>query len=384
MMISHRYLILSLIFAGLLAGGANGGVVHTLDGKTFEGRVSFDPQTMVLVSPKNGPDAHIDPATILDAVFVDHPSSVALHCGILMIDGSIIAADEIRKADDSTLEFRSQAADIKVPLSKVARVIFRPVPPSQWAKAVSGHFGALLDAGDLFEGEFKGIDGATVSVESVLFCISQFNTNTQILALCLADPQPASGNWVVQLANGSVITTPSLKIQNGRLLLQDEAGRSLAVEAKEIAQLRLGGARADSLADMKPAKIDPMAPESYLLDATPAGVSIALRNCTISRGICIGAGASVSYALEGKYRTFSARAGVPAAMTPLAQVRFVVLADGKEVYRSGEQTSVADATAVVVSVNGVKMLTLRVEGAQGGDLGAIGVWGDPSLIRPTP
>jgi hypothetical protein len=66
---------------------------------------------------------------------------------------------------------------------------------------------------------------------------------------------------------------------------------------------------------------------------------------------------------------------------PTTPVRFVVVADGKELFRTPPRTSLSDPLAASLNVAGVKSLTLRVESTSPDPLPTPGVWVDPSLIK---
>jgi hypothetical protein len=75
---------------------------------------------------------------------------------------------------------------------------------------------------------------------------------------------------------------------------------------------------------------------------------------------------------------------VPLQLVPMQRLQFVVLTDGKEVFRSPPRSSVDDPTAIGVNLIGVKTLTFRVEGPDPLAPGAAGLWADPILVRGKP
>ena len=64
-----------------------------------------------------------------------------------------------------------------------------------------------------------------------------------------------------------------------------------------------------------------------------------------------------------------------------AAVRFVVTADGKELYRSKPMTSLDAPIGASIKLADVKSLTLKVESTAGEAFTTPGTWGDASLVK---
>lgn len=97
-----------------------------------------------------------------------------------------------------------------------------------------------------------------------------------------------------------------------------------------------------------------------------------------ARGIYAHAPASYIYDLGGKWGRFTGTAG--AAQGKGASVVFVILGDGKELWRS-KAVREGDAVPFDVEVKGVKTLELRVEDGGNGNGSDWGLWLDPALSR---
>jgi alpha-galactosidase len=71
--------------------------------------------------------------------------------------------------------------------------------------------------------------------------------------------------------------------------------------------------------------------------------------------------------LKGLFDTFAALAGVDdATMNQNTAVEFVILGDGKELWRSGAMKKSDAAKQLKIDVTGVRHLILRVTGGEGG------------------
>ncbi|MBV8780837.1 MAG: NPCBM/NEW2 domain-containing protein, partial [Phycisphaerae bacterium] len=145
----------------------------------------------------------------------------------------------------------------------------------------------------------------------------------------------------------------------------------------EVAEIRGGDSLYSRLTDRKP---DEAADGSYQLNGVPGGLPMSLFDMKVSRGIGQSPGAAISWHLDGKFRSFIAHAGVPLTVLPGTSTQFVVIADGKEVFRSRPLTSIDDPVPVSVKLNGVRMLTLRVESSPTSHA-VPGIWADPLCVN---
>jgi len=98
-----------------------------------------------------------------------------------------------------------------------------------------------------------------------------------------------------------------------------------------------------------------------------------------SRGIYAHAPASHVWDLGGKWKTFTASAGIPDGRDGGSCV-FVVKADGKEISRS-KRTEGGQLVTLKLPVDGVKQLELVVEDGGDGNGSDWGCWFDPELTR---
>ena len=97
--------------------------------------------------------------------------------------------------------------------------------------------------------------------------------------------------------------------------------------------------------------------------------------------ILLAGGSAISFELDGQYKRLLCSAGVPSELLPTSAVRFVVLSDGKEIWRSGSVTSIDDPLSVALNVSGAKSLMLRVDPATAGVPAAPGVFTAPVLVK---
>lgn len=358
------------------------GTVRTLDGKSYDGPASINASGKILIDPANAAPAQVALDDVLDTMLgAAKAPAPALDKGVVFIDGSALAVERFDAIDDTTVKYTRGGKQATTDLSQVARLIFQKVPEAQWAKVPAGHAGAVLANGDFFEGDFKGLGAGLIRVNSVLFGPSEFVPGRQAAAVVLADVRPGESQWIVGLNDGSLFLAKSIRAEGDRLKIDAPPAESTAVPVASVASIKVGAARIRPL-DTKSAQSAGGA--AILEDATTAGVPMALTGTTVLRGIGMPAGASATFDLPPGCRAFVCRAGVPAGVVPAAKVRFVVLLDGREAFRSAERTSTDDALEISLPTRGIRRLTLKVESADEADTGASGLWGDASLLKGLP
>ena len=74
-------------------------------------------------------------------------------------------------------------------------------------------------------------------------------------------------------------------------------------------------------------------------------------------------GSEAAYQVKGLYRTFSASVGVGDESNADSSVEFVIVGDGKELWRSGSLKKADGLKQVTVEIAGVQRLVLRTAGA---------------------
>jgi hypothetical protein len=361
------------------AAFALAGTLTTLDGQSYDGPISFEANNTLLVSPRNGAQKPVALSNVLHATLV--PESRPLWRGVVLTTGEAIAANSITRLDSDDVRLvRPGGIAVELAATDVASVIFRPITPVMQRHIPIGHAGAVLDNGDFFEGDPAGFEANQVKISSVLFGIQSFDVGKQARAVVLQDAASPDANEVVRLVDGSVLLGKSASISQGRLTIDDARLGSITVEARTVAQISMGGDTLDTLTRLAPSKVDGT-PIGYAIDATTAGVAIALLGTAPAHGIGQRPGVSLTWDVGGKYKSVIAKAGVPLEILPLQRLQFVVLADAKEVFRSPPISSVDDPVTIAVSLADVQTLTFRVEGPDAMAPGATGLWADPILVR---
>ncbi len=361
------------------AAPACAGTLTTLEGKTYQGFISFASSNSLQITISNGGHALVPISNVLSAVLV--PERRPLWRGVILPTGEQIAANTITRVDGNGVRIvRPGGIPMVFPSNAVAAVVFRPLSAELWNHIPPNHAGAVLDNGDFYEGDPAGFYGNQLKISSVLFGFKSFDVSRDAKAAVLQASATPDANEIVRLVDGSILLGRSATATEGRLTVDDPVLGSITVEARLVAQISMGGDRLDQLSKLVPDQVDgPSA--GYATDATTAGIPMALLGSDPSHGLDQRPDAVLSWNLAGKYKSIIARAGVPLGIVPLEHVQFVVLVDGGERFRSAPRSSVDDPADIAVDLSGAKRLTLRVDATDPHGPGAEGLWADPILVR---
>ncbi len=99
------------------------------------------------------------------------------------------------------------------------------------------------------------------------------------------------------------------------------------------------------------------------------------------RGIASHANANITYGLGKRFSRFMSDYGLDTEAGASAQVYFVVLGDGRELFRSEKKSKFENPNRAEVNIKGVDKLVLRIENATGSIYGAHADWLAPVLIK---
>ncbi|MGE5610414.1 MAG: NPCBM/NEW2 domain-containing protein, partial [Bacillota bacterium] len=302
--------------------------------------------------------------------------------GVRLRQGSLVGG-QIRGLSDSAVRLWRDR-EMSVPAAEVSYVQFAAMGANLAAKLQAGRKGVLLANGDFVEGDVVGIEDGRLKLSSVLFGLQRLEMG-RVVAAVLREPALAATRYELRVADGSVLLSDRVSVDGGNLSVEVPVLGVLRFPVSQVVEIRAGETRLRSLAEMKPAKVETKdsdaAGPGYVANGMIRGVPMSLGGQACARGIGLQAGTSVTYALDGGYSTLMFRAGVPDGVLATATIRFVVLGDGKELYRSPDRTAANDPLAVTLKVGGVKELMLRVESLSAEVPGACGLIGDPALLK---
>ncbi len=307
--------------------------------------------------------------------------------GLMLRSGTLLADAEIARADDSAVRYsKAERRDVSISLVNVARIIFRDLTPESAAKIPEKRPGVLLKNGDFVEGTLRAYRDGRIELSSVLFGLQRFDANNQVQALILNDPEPRKGELIILTTDNSVYIARSVKIESDRLVVEDSAGGAFTLSRSGIAEIAAGPGRLEPLLKLKPIRIEPRptrSGEGLTVGGTAAGLPMSLGGAPVESGMTLSAGSSATWDLGRAYHLLTFRAGVPSGVAPTVPVRFIVLADGKELFRSKPRTSLDEPLSGTIELNGVKELTLKVDPAtpETAALAIPGLWAGLALAK---
>lgn len=115
-------------------------------------------------------------------------------------------------------------------------------------------------------------------------------------------------------------------------------------------------------------------------DKIQNGVFLNLRGEFFSQGLYAHSPSRYTFALAGKWSEFSAAVGLRDGAHPQGSARFIVLGDGRELFRS-RALRVGEREAVKADVTGVTELALIAEGTEGHNHNSWAIWAAPTVQR---
>jgi hypothetical protein len=315
--------------------------------------------------------AHFDNVSIAGAA-PSRAASAVLSQGIVLRDGTSLPAT-IQSADEASITFDGpERKSAVLPTAQVARLLFAPVPARQFP---TNHTGVLLTNGDFFDGQFKHFTDNSIRVSSILFGIKSFAPGTQAAAVLLADLNKPTAPFVIHLADASILPCENLQVSKDHLTVTNTSLDTLTLSPRQIDRIDRSGAAFDSLCDL-PAAVNK--PGVFAIDSTLVGLPPELEGIQSDRALTLASGAELTYTLDGRYRSLIATLGVPTGLLPYAPARFILVADGQEIFRSPPLTSIDDPLRIAVSLVGKSKLTLHLESTSPHGQGLLA---DPLLVR---
>lgn len=113
--------------------------------------------------------------------------------------------------------------------------------------------------------------------------------------------------------------------------------------------------------------------------ATGDGKALTIRGTTYSKGLGVHSNSSITYNLNGAYKTFLSDIGIDNEVGGKGTVKFLVYVDGVLKYDSGLVKGTDAVKALSVSVAGAKQLRLVVDSAGDGNVSDHGNWANARL-----
>lgn len=161
---------------------------------------------------------------------------------------------------------------------------------------------------------------------------------------------------------------------------------TLTLDVEEIARVQVLGGKVQYLSQLQPVQVSERTilapPQPYRMDQSAQGDAIRIAGKRYLWGIGVHAESELTFPLDGRFTEFRADIGLASRDDDRGSVTFLVLGDGRELYRSKTITAAEpQPIEVTLPVKNVKRLTLKVTNAGDLDLGDAANWGSARVLR---
>ena len=177
-------------------------------------------------------------------------------------------------------------------------------------------------------------------------------------------------------------------VKNGKWHIRPlwQPGNVLSIPVEEITSVEVLNGEAIYLSQLQPSKVQEktiLAPQQrYRLNRNCLDNPLSVAGNTYSWGLGVHANSVLTFEVGGNWSKFESVIGIDDQMGATGSVVFMVLGDGKQLYKSPViRGGVTPATVINVPIKGVKMLTLSVDATEDLDLGDVANWAGARLVR---
>ena len=263
----------------------------------------------------------------------------------------------------------------------------------------SPHVDVILDEGG---GDYPGVvrrlkrTGVDFDVDE--FLQTRFFPVLYVKGVRLADagrdkPEQWGGDVQVFLwtRDGSVVRGKLEGVHLGKWRLRPAWDPKTVVELglEEIVLAQVLGGKVQYLSQLTPVDVREKTvlapPQPGKMDRNSQGGALSIAGSRYPWGIGVHADSEMTFVLDGRYQEFRSDAGIDTSMGARGSVRFVVLGDGQELYKSPPvRGSDLKPLEIAVPIAGVKRLTLKVTGDDDLDMGDMADWGAAMVVRGGP
>jgi len=193
-----------------------------------------------------------------------------------------------------------------------------------------------------------------------------------------------TGQCVVALRDGSSVSGKVAGLANGKLSLQLSAKLSITLPWDDVTGVSVRSDRLVFLSDNKPleARQRPVVTLSrpWQADKNVLGGPLRIAGRSFDKGIGVHSRCELVFAQPGSFDVLAATIGLDDSAGGRGDCEFVVLGDGKELFR-GRKKGGEQPQEIRVSTAGIKLITLLVEPGADLDLADHADWGDVRLLR---
>ncbi|MEQ8787855.1 MAG: NPCBM/NEW2 domain-containing protein [Pirellulaceae bacterium] len=248
-------------------------------------------------------------------------------------------------------------------------------------QSLTGLVEKITDAEVVFE--FDGQKRTLARKQLYGIVVAQFND---------ADRKPPPCR--LTLAGGSRLEGAVNSLADGQLELALRGETTVRVPLSSVERLEVRSSRMAFLSDLEPSEVEESAlltqPSPWRRDRSVGGRPLSLTVqessgakqsvATYEKGLGVHARSRISFDIGGDYRQFAAEIGIDAETEGRGDCEFVVLGDGRELYRQRVRGDDAPRK-LQLDIQAVRNLTLLVEPGEDFDLADHADWCDARLLR---
>jgi len=361
-----------------LALTADAGSVRLLSGETYEGKLQFVNNQIVVNAAKNS-STPVDLSNVLDAIFqpMHGEKGESLPRGVMLTDGTVIAGEVAEPGGSPIVKL----GEITVPATSVAWMIYGPILRNKIPAASSGQTGAILLDGQFFPGTIGDIVNKKVAINSALFGPQRFSIGggekAQIAALVLHDIQPNIGHYEVIAKDGSTYLVDTIRTDVDGILIHDSIAGDVKIKNDNLSEIRLSSRQYQYLTGLKPAQVD--VPKGG--DANSAFTVETEADYDNMESLLTAPNVAVSYQVPQGFTIFSCTIFVPKDAVAGARYTFSIYGDGRLLSRSVPIAAGDNPQHISVAMANAKMIAIRLE-PMAPNAAAWGKWAQPMFMRP--
>src|SRR5579862_335891 len=354
--------------------------------------------------------------------FAPDPPPARVDSGIFLRGESMLTGTLLTIIGEQAEAASSAFGNLKLKRDDIAGAFF-PLPSGQTENmaalahysgvlaATLNSYGAPFSPGSLCRVRFAGLDEMLadklmrVGTDQILLTTKSKSIETvkrqfvRMIELSVppspappADDEKLGPEVIVRLKAGDLLRGRVVKLSDNALTLKTEFMGERNIPRPLLAALFLAGGTLDNpsgatwLSAIKPAKSihTPVFDAEFpaRADASVDGGDMQVQGVPLERGLGVHSKSELVFALDGAPRRFVTLCGIDAETGGRGGVTARVLADGKEVWKSGEITAKDPAQLVSVDLGAAKTLTLYVDyGSDNDDSGDHFDWGWAAVIR---
>jgi hypothetical protein len=154
-----------------------------------------------------------------------------------LVSGSILTGRPVRANGDEVL-FSGAPKVLRVPTARVARITYQPLMGELSWKTRASRPGVWVSNGDFFDGDFRALEGDSLSISSVLYGLRKFDVDEEVLAVVLQPRKMQRAQFEIETVDGAFLLASNLVLGEGEFRLQEAAVGEVRVPAFEILELR--------------------------------------------------------------------------------------------------------------------------------------------------